>query len=140
MLQVLKFVPVTKNLFVEYENDDTLNGLIGHSDSDFPNCKDIRKSVTAFIIYLNGVLISWESEKKNCAAKSAMEAEYIAMAELCSEMPWLNRIMRECDFNNLSTPVIYLMQKVLLTAQKKHINVRYNFVKNNILKGHITVL
>lgn len=43
-------VAVTKNLVIEYENDETLNGLTGYSDSDFANCKDTRKSVTGFIL------------------------------------------------------------------------------------------
>jgi hypothetical protein len=47
-------------------------------DSDWAAVENNRKSVTGFVVYVNGVLISWKSKQQEVTAKTSTEAEYVA--------------------------------------------------------------
>jgi len=66
-------------------NDLTLrNILVGWVDSDFAADPDTRKSVTGYVLSLNGGPVSWKSKRQDCVTLSSAEAEYVA-ASMCGQ-------------------------------------------------------
>lgn len=56
--------------------------------------------------------------------------------------------LRDCDLGNLPTPIIYCDSKCAIdylrnnieNSTNKHIDVKYHFAKDHILKSHVNVL
>ena len=68
--------------------------LKGLTDSDWGQDKETRKSVTGFIIYLNGVAIAWRSKAQGAVALSSTEAEYYALSEAVMEIKFIVQILQ----------------------------------------------
>ena len=78
-----------------YEVNDTLYSMIPNTlycfvDADFASSDlDRRRSVTCYVIYFNGGIISWRSSLQKTPSSSSTEAEYKALHEACKEVLWL---------------------------------------------------
>jgi len=85
MLRIIKFVLETATMGLKLVPTFTKGQLewrlLGASDSDWANDKDNRKSIMAFILFLNGIPILWPSKQASIVALSTAEAEYIALSE-----------------------------------------------------------
>nr|GEV79367.1 retrovirus-related Pol polyprotein from transposon TNT 1-94 [Tanacetum cinerariifolium] len=82
--------------------------IIGFSDADYAGCKDTFKSTSGGAQFLGEKLVSWSSNKQDCTV--------------------------------LSTTKVELHSHILqpgLTLKKKHIAVRYHFIKEHVEKGTI---
>jgi len=54
--------------------------ITGFSDSDWGRDPDARRSVSGYLMFLNGSLISWGSRRQQSVALSSIEAEqYMAL-------------------------------------------------------------
>jgi len=84
MLRIIKFVLDMANMGIKLVPTFTKGQLewrlLGASDSDWANDKDNRKSIMAFILFLNGIPILWRSKEASIVALSTAEAEYIALS------------------------------------------------------------
>ena len=63
--------------------------LCACSDSDWAGCKDMRRLVTSFCIFLENALISWHSKKQTTISHNSIEAEYRGPAATVCELQWL---------------------------------------------------
>jgi len=68
------------------------------SDSDWGRDPDKRRSVSGYLMFLNGSLISWGSRRQQSVALSSMEAEYMALCLATQEAVWLIEIMKNLKF------------------------------------------
>ncbi len=57
------------------------NKLVGWVDSDFGSDVDSRKSMTGFLMSLNGGPISWKSSRQGGVTLSSSEAEFVAASQ-----------------------------------------------------------
>lgn len=96
---------------------------------------------------LNGGVVSWASRKQNCVALSSTESELIALTEATKEGIWIKRLLDEIDFNKENQIQIFednqsvkkMIQNCQSSNRTKHINVRYNFIKDYIDKNILSV-
>lgn len=58
--------------------------LNAFADADWATCKDTRRSVTGFCVYLGTSLVSWKSKKHAVVSRSSTEAEYKSLALVVS--------------------------------------------------------
>ncbi|GJR97018.1 retrovirus-related pol polyprotein from transposon TNT 1-94 [Tanacetum coccineum] len=98
--------------------------LKAYSDSDYARCNLDRKSTSGGCQILGGKLVCWSAKKQSSMAMSSAEAEYVAAAGCCAQVLWIKS-------------AIAISNNPLLHSRTKHIDIRYHFIKDHILKGDI---
>jgi len=140
MHRVTKYVLDTRHLGLKVEpkfNDDARWELIVYSDSDWAGDKDTRKSVTGFLIFLNGVLIVWRSKSQKAVALSSLEAELCACAEAAKESKFIVQLMLTMGLPVILPVVvrvdnvgaIFLAENASSSARTRHIDARHEFMR-----------
>lgn len=74
----------------------TLSGYIqsvGCSDADWASNAADRKSISGYLFYFQGSLVSWSAVKQKSIALSSTEAEYYAMTHAFCEAIWLRAFL-----------------------------------------------
>ncbi|KAJ8576928.1 hypothetical protein ON010_g2280 [Phytophthora cinnamomi] len=104
--RVLRYLAGTENhglvMDVPAENDVE---LVCYTAADYANDPDDRKSVSGFVTFVNGNVVSYGSRKQEINAQSTTEAEYIAMNEGARDLLWLMELCKELNWSS-STPEI----------------------------------
>ena len=151
LLRMIKYVLETKNMGLKMrpiKNLRNLFSILGFCDSDYATDKDTRKSVTGYVVYLNGVPISWRSRSQRAVTLSTAESEYYAISEICSELIFVKNMLEFLGVE-LELPIIvnvdnigaiYLAKNRVLSNRTKHIGVRYHFVREYIEDGIIKII
>ena len=84
--RVLQYLRLTYDQGITYRDPGpTLrNKLLGWVDSDFAADPDTRRSVSGYILSLNGGPVAWKSKRQSCTTLSSAEAEFVA-ASICGQ-------------------------------------------------------
>ena len=124
----------------------TLSGYIknvGCSDADWASDAIDRKSISSYLFFFQGSLVSWSAVKQKAIALSSTEAEYYAMAHAFKEALWL------CSFLSLlKLPVPHpfpilsdnqaacsLSNSLVISACSKHIDICHHFIHDHVQAG-----
>jgi hypothetical protein len=116
---------------------NSTNDLTAYVDADFANDTADYKSITGYMIFFNGSVISWSSKKQKSVTLSSTESEFIALTDVAKELLWIQPIYRflgiqsitECTIileDNL--PVINLALNQQTKGRTKHLNVKVKFI------------
>ncbi|XP_073041786.1 secreted RxLR effector protein 161-like [Primulina eburnea] len=103
--RILRYISGTVDLGLWYTKETNTN-LVGFSDADWAGNLDDRKSTTGGCFYLGNNLVSWYSRKQNCMSLSTAESEYVAAASCCSQLLWMNQMIKDYGFNS-DTLILY---------------------------------
>ena len=68
--------------------------LIGWVDSDFGSDHDTRKSMTGYLMSLNGGAISWKSSRPGGVTLSSSEAECVTASQAGQEVAYLRELLK----------------------------------------------
>lgn len=79
--RVLRCIRGTISTGVVLNGRTSVDILEGFSDADWSGCLNSRKSTIGYVFKLCGGTVSWSSRKQTLVAKSACEAEYVAICE-----------------------------------------------------------
>ncbi|XP_057425882.1 secreted RxLR effector protein 161-like [Lotus japonicus] len=109
LLRYLKGTPGQRVLFT---STSSLK-LHAFSDADWATCPDTRRSTTGFCVFLGESLVSWKSKKQTTVRKSSAESEYRALAEVTSEVTWLQLLLVVFQINTGSIAVYCDNQAVI---------------------------
>lgn len=141
--RVIRYLINTRNVCIKYGES---NDLIGYSDSDFAGDIDTRKSTTGYIFNMNGGPITWSSQKQKTIALSTTEAEFIAACESAKEILWLQQLLLDLgeSFEYVTLYVdnqsaIKLINNPVYHKRTKHIDVKYNFIREKVELGIIQI-
>ncbi|GJR32700.1 ribonuclease H-like domain-containing protein [Tanacetum coccineum] len=63
--------------------------IVAYTDSDYAGATQDRKSTTRGCQFLGNRLISWQCKKQTVVATSTTEAEYVAAANCCRQVLWI---------------------------------------------------
>lgn len=143
--RILKYLNGTKNVGLEFRRGN-LAELTCFVDSDWGGDLNDRKSVSGFLFKIFGNVVSWVTRKQNCVALSTTEAELIALSASVSEGLWLLKLLRDFDFH-LNKVTFYednqgciaLIKNPANNRRVKHIDLKYNFICENLQKGLIEI-
>nr|GEY28937.1 retrovirus-related Pol polyprotein from transposon TNT 1-94 [Tanacetum cinerariifolium] len=122
---------------------DTGFDLTAFLDSDHAGCLDSRKSTSGGIQFLGGdKLVSWSSKKQDCISMSSAEVEYVSLSACCAQVLWMRTQLTDYGFHFDKIPMycdsketIAISCNSVQHSRTKHIDVRYNFIKENVKKG-----
>ena len=108
------------------------------TDSDWAGDKDDRKSIGGYMLFVNGVLVSWRSKKQAVVSLSSSEAEFYALAEAAKEIPFVIQVLMFLGVP-VETPVevfvdnigaIFMTENASSTSRTRHMDTRYSYVND----------
>ncbi|GJV10109.1 putative ribonuclease H-like domain-containing protein [Tanacetum coccineum] len=121
--------------------------LEAYSDSDYTGANLDRKSTTRGCQFLGRRLISWQCKKQTIVATSTTEAEYVAAANCCGQVLWIQNQMLDYGFNFMNTKIyidnestICIVKNPVFHSKTKHIAIRHHFIRDAYEKKLIQVL
>jgi hypothetical protein len=117
----------------------------GFSDADWANDINDRKSISGWIIKLNGNPIIWKSKKQKAVALSTCEAELYALASAIQDMLWLYDLLKELGLDVQLPLIVWCDNDATVQVSKnnikseriKHISTKYAFIVDECNKGKI---
>ncbi|GJT57610.1 putative ribonuclease H-like domain-containing protein [Tanacetum coccineum] len=121
--------------------------LEAYSDSDYARANLDRKSTTGGCQFLGRRLISWQCKKQKIVATYTTEAEYVAVANCCRQVLWIQNQMLDYGFNFMNTKIyidnestICIVKNPVYHSKTKHIAIRHHFIRDAYEKKLIQVL
>ncbi|GKC13453.1 hypothetical protein Tco_1010235 [Tanacetum coccineum] len=121
--------------------------LEAYSDSDYAGANIDRKSTTGGYQFLGRRLISWQCKKQTLVATSTTEAKYVAAANCCGQVLWIQNQMLDYGFNFMNTKIyidnestICFVKNPVFHSKTKHIAIRHHFIRDAYEKKLIQVL
>nr|GEX26137.1 putative ribonuclease H-like domain-containing protein [Tanacetum cinerariifolium] len=86
--RIFRYLKGKPHLGLWYLKDSPFD-LVAYSDSDYAGASLDRKSTTRGCQFLGCRLISWQFKKQTIMATSSTEAEYVAAANCCAQVLWI---------------------------------------------------
>ena len=134
-------------LLFQYGANDTCDTLCAFADADWANDPVQRKSTTGYIVFFNGVPISWHSGLQSTISLSSCEAEYVALSECCREVDYLRSIVDFLHHPSKGPTQIFednqgtidLVGNPVHHRRTKHVEVKYHYVRDAQEKGRMVV-
>ena len=144
--RILRYLTGTSSWKLHMKKDpDTKLNFLTYSDADFAADTSDRKSISAAIVYLNGLIVTWMVSKQDNVSLSTMESEFVAAARAIQETLGCLELAREINCE-LDLPIRLCMDNQAAIAQieseassnkSKHIDIKHKFVKDLFHKGII---
>ncbi|GKA85206.1 hypothetical protein Tco_0806860 [Tanacetum coccineum] len=104
----------------------------------------LRKSISGSCQILGGKLVCWSAKKQQSVAMSTTKAEYVAAAGCYASILWMKSQLSDYDIHYKMVPIfcdntsaIAISNNLVLHSRTKHIDIRYHFTRDHILKGDI---
>ncbi|KAF7845329.1 Retrovirus-related Pol polyprotein from transposon TNT 1-94 [Senna tora] len=144
--RILRYLKGTLDHGLHFTSSPSLS-LFAFSDADWGSDPDDRRSTTGWCVYLGNNLISWSSKKQAVVARSSIEAEYRGVANVVSEVVWVQSLLSELMISIQGIPRIFCdnMSTVLLSANhilhswSKHVELDLFFVRERVARREIEV-
>ncbi|GKA80700.1 hypothetical protein Tco_0787392 [Tanacetum coccineum] len=143
--RIFKYLKGKPNLGLWYPRDSPLH-LEAFSDSDYGGSNLDRKSTTGGCQFLGQRLISWQCKKQTIIATSTTEAEYVAAANCCGQVLWVQNQLLDYGFNFMNTKIhidnestICIVKNPVYHSKTKHIEIRHHFIRDCYEKKLISV-
>nr|GEV72943.1 retrovirus-related Pol polyprotein from transposon TNT 1-94 [Tanacetum cinerariifolium] len=125
-----------QKLNIKFKGDLTFNSLL----VSMQDIKQILRKPTLFL----GKLMCWSAKKQQFVAMSLAEAEYVAATGCCATILWMKSQLTDYDIIYKRVPIfcdntsaIAISNNPVLHLRTKHIDIKYHFIRDHVLKGDI---
>ncbi|GJT43184.1 putative ribonuclease H-like domain-containing protein [Tanacetum coccineum] len=146
MKRIFRYLKGQPKLGLWYPRDSPFD-LEAFSDSDYAGASLDKKSTTGGCQFLGKRLISWQCKKQTIVANSTTEAEYVAAANCCGQVLWIQNQMLDYGFNFMNTKIhidnestICIMKNPVFHSKTKHIEIRHHFIRDSYEKKLVQVI
>lgn len=145
---ILRYLNGTMSYGITFQSTEKSSMLHGFSDASFATDIIDRRSTSGYIFKMCGGAICWRSKKQYTTAQSTVEAEYVALSFAVREGLWLQQLMTDTGIvkpqNGLkifcdNQGTISLSNNEYQNERTKHIDVKLNFVKENVGNKNISL-
>nr|GEV08301.1 putative ribonuclease H-like domain-containing protein [Tanacetum cinerariifolium] len=146
---LIRWFERTKSVFSRSNcaEENKVTFATAYSDSDYAGASLDRKSTTEGCQFLGKRLISWQCKKQTIVANSINEAEYVAAANCCGQVLWIQNNMLDYGFNLMNTKIyidnesiICIVKNPVFHSKTKQIEIRYHFIRDSYEKKLIQVI
>ncbi|GKC29354.1 hypothetical protein Tco_1036648, partial [Tanacetum coccineum] len=144
--RIFRYLKGQPKLGLWYPRDSPFD-LEAFSDSDYAGASLDRKSTTGGCQFLGKRLISWQCKKQTIVANSTTEAEYVAAANCCRQVLWIQNQMLDYGFNFMNTKIyidnestICIVKNLVFHSKTKQIEIRHHFIRDSYEKRLIQVI
>lgn len=144
-LHVLKYLKSCPSKGLFFGKGSSPMNITAYSDSDWASCKDTRRSLTGYCIFLGKSLVSWKTKKQKTVSRSSCEAEYRSLAATVCELLWISFILRDlkvsfkipislwCD----NKAAIHITENPIFHERTKHLDIDCHLVRDLYKSGFI---
>ncbi|GJR27040.1 putative ribonuclease H-like domain-containing protein [Tanacetum coccineum] len=144
--RIFRYLKGQPKLGLWYPRDSPFD-LEAFSDSDYAGASLDRKSTTGGCQFLGKRLISWQCKKQTVVANSTIESKYVAAANCCGQVLWIQNQMLDYGFNFMNTKIyidnestICIVKNPVFHSKTKHIEIRHHFIRDSYEKKLIQVI
>ncbi|GJW30792.1 putative ribonuclease H-like domain-containing protein [Tanacetum coccineum] len=134
--RIFRYLKHQPKLGLWYPRDSPFK-LEAYSDSDYGGASLDRKSTTGGCQFLGRRLISWQCKKQTIVVNSTTRAEYVAAANCCWQVLWIQNQMMDYGFNFMNTKIhidnestISVIKNHVAHSRTKHIEIRFHFIRD----------
>eukprot|EP00253_Pinus_taeda_P022104 PITA_22104 len=103
---ILRYLKVTLDIGLWYPKISTLT-LTAYTNADWARSVDDRKNTSGNAFFLGDCLVSWLSKKQTSISLSTAEAEYIAVADCCTQILWMKEALKDVNIGTNQPITIY---------------------------------
>ena len=144
--RVARYVSGTRTTFLHMKHDDGSKfplRLVSYTDADFAGDVDDRKSISAGIQFVNGLIAGWHCRKQTAVALSTAEAEFVSAAAGGIEILVVKELMLEIGMQVKTFVVLRIGNKAAIqqiddeaaSANGKHVDIKFIFLRDYAAKG-----
>ena len=117
---------------------DTTAFIEVYTDADWASEATDRKSVNAALVYLNGMLVSWQCNKQALVSLSTMESEFISAARGIQEAMGCYHLLKELK-RPIKLPMLLRVDNQAAIAsimneasssKTKHVDIKHKYIKD----------
>ena len=122
--------------------------ITGYSDADWASHLH-RHSISGFVYFIGGGIVSWSSKKQPIVTLSSTEAEYVALTHSSKDILWIHKFLSElstifsfdlpttlfCD----NQGAIRLSKDSTFHARTKHIDIHFHFIRQTVSSGNVSL-
>ncbi|GJR38816.1 putative ribonuclease H-like domain-containing protein [Tanacetum coccineum] len=144
--RIFKYLKGKPNLGLWYPRESPFD-LKAFSDSDYGGSNLDRKSTTGGCQFLGQRLIFWPMQNRTiCGTSIILKAEYVAAANCCRQVLWVQNQLLDYGFNFMNTKIhidnestICIVKNPVYHSKTKHIEIRHHFIRDCYEKKLIKV-
>ncbi|GJW93825.1 hypothetical protein Tco_0173497 [Tanacetum coccineum] len=144
--RIFRYLKGQPKLGLWYPKDSPFD-LEAYSDSNYAGASLDRKSITGGCQFLGSRLISWQCKKQTIVANSTTEAKYVATANCCGQVLWIQNKMLDYGYNFMNTKIfidnestICIVKNLVFHSKTKNIEIRHHFIRDSYEKRLIQVI
>ena len=147
--RVLRYLKGCAHLGLTYTRDqEHANRLIAFADADFAACVDTRRSISSYVIMMNGSAISWKSRQQKSVATSTSQAEFVSASWAADEILWLRRTLLDLNAPQLQPTPLWednracrmMSENPVHKERSKHIDYRVHALRERVNDGVVRLL
>ena len=147
--RILRYLNGTTNfkLHLTKDTNDRTLAFQAYSEADFAADCDDRKSVSAIVVFVNGLLVTWTVSKQSNVSISTKESEFVAAAravqevlgclELVREIKWPTKLPAILGMDNQAA--ISQVQSEASSYKAKHIDIKQKMIKDFYKKFDVSL-
>ncbi|GKA72661.1 putative ribonuclease H-like domain-containing protein [Tanacetum coccineum] len=146
MKRIFRYLKGQPKLGLWYPKDSPFD-LEAFSNSDYARASLNRKSTTEGCQFLGKRMISCQCKKQTIVTNSTTEEEYVAAANCCGQVLWIQNQMLDYGFNFINTKIyidnesiICIVKNPVFHSKTKHIEIRHHFIRDSYEKKLIQVI
>ena len=145
--RVFRYLRGTSQYSLQYKsNDEEESQFEIFVDADWAGDRVDRKSISGFVVMLEGGAISWGSKKQTSVSLSTVEAEFVAASMAVREALWHRVLYKSLDFELTNATRLFidnqgaldLMRSGQINDKTKHIDIKFRHICDREEAGDVT--
>ena len=141
---LLRYIKGKPDIGITLRSVEGGDQLVAYSDSDWGNDAKDGVSISGSLFILANAAVGWQSQKQKTVSVSSSEAEYVSASEASRTIIWYRTILSALGLPQEPT-VLFMDNQTSIrfateescTPRRKHINVKYHYIREQILSGLI---